>query len=109
MRIIKDNSAQLGAIVSLTAIAVGLLCLAIILTLGPVIGHSVENSITIPNTGAAGYTAAATAWNSNNTAILNGSEVWTQNTPLLGSAAIVVIASVIIAVLLGAFMVRQKS
>ena len=96
----KDECGNVGIVMGLVTVAIGILILAIVLTIGPVVGYNVQNSITVP---------ANTAWDTNtNTAILNGSEVWAQNTPLLGSAAIVVIASIIIGVLLGAFMLRRQ-
>ena len=99
-RFMKNESGNVGIVMGLVTVAIGILILAIVLTIGPVVGYNVQNSITVP---------AGTAWDTNtNTAILNGSEVWAQNTPLLGSAAIVVIASIIIGVLLGAFMLRRQ-
>ena len=104
----KNVSGNVGIVMMLVATAVGILILAIVLTIGPVVGHNVENSVAVPYGSAAGNTGVANSWNANNSAILNGSEAWSQNTPLLGSAAIVVIASIIIAVLLGAFMLRRQ-
>lgn len=100
MNFLKNEQGNLGIIMGLIAVAIGLLVLAVVLTIGPVVGYNVENSVSVPTT---------SYWNSgsNNPSILNGSEVWSQNTPLLGSAAIVVIASVIIATLLGAFLLRR--
>ena len=100
-RFLKNESGNIGIILALIGVAVGLLTLAIVLTIGPVVGYNVENSVTVPTT---------SPWNSGtaNTAILNGSEVWAQDTPLLGSAAIVVIASIIISVLLGAFITQRR-
>ena len=94
----KDVKAQagLGTIVMVCGLAVGILVLAIIFTMGPVVGYNVENSVSVP---------ATSGWSSvGNTAIVNGSELWVQNTPLLSSTSIVVIAGVIISVLLGAFI-----
>ena len=101
-KFLKNESGNVGIVLALIGVAVGLLTLAIVLTIGPVVGYNVENSVTVPTT---------SPWNSAtaNTAILNGSEVWAQDTPLLGSAAIVVIASIIISVLLGAFITRRTS
>ena len=97
----KDERGNIGIVMSLIAVAIGLLVLAVVLTIGPVVGYNVENSVTVPTT---------SNWNSaTNTNILNGSEIWAQDTPLLGSAAIVVIAVIIISVLLGAFILRKPS
>ena len=96
----KDTCGNVGIVMALVTVAIGLLILAIVLTIGPVVGYNVQNSISVP---------ATSDWNSaSNTAILNGSEIWAQDTPLLGSAAIVVIASIIISVLLGAFMLNRR-
>lgn len=102
MKFLKDEKAQMqgGVVLSLVAISIGILILAIVFTIGPVVGYNVEASVTIPST---------SEWNSNaNAGILNGSELWEQDTPLLGSAAIVVVAAVIIGVLLGSFMIGRR-
>lgn len=100
MNLIKDEKAQIGggAVLALVSISIGILILAIVFTIGPVVGYNVEASVVIPT---------SSEWNSqSNAGILNGSELWEQDTPLLGSAAIVVVAAVIIGVLLGSFMMR---
>lgn len=102
MTFLKDDKAQIGggAVLALVSISIGILILAIVFTIAPVVGYNVENSVTIPTT---------SEWNSNsNPGILNGSELWEQDTPLLGSAAIVVVAAVIIGVLLGSFMLQSR-
>lgn len=91
-------------IMSLIGVAIGLLILAIVLVIGPTVAYNVESSVTIP---------ANSSWNSTQglgggtPGMLNGTELWIQNTPLIGSAAIVVIAAIIISVLLGAFMLNR--
>ena len=99
--------APIGIVMMLISVAIGLLVLAVILTIGPVVGYNIESSNGVPWNTATSNTAAANAWSNNNTAILNGTEIWAQDTPLLGSAAIVVIAGIIISVLLGAFILRK--
>ena len=103
----KDEHGNVGLILGLVTVAIGLLSLAIIMTLGPVIGHSIDSANAVPYMTAGSNTAVANAWSGNNSAILNGSELWIQDTPLLGSAAIVVIAGIIISTLLGAFIIRR--
>ena len=104
----KNESGNISLVMSLIGVAVGLLALAIVLTIAPVVGHSVETANAVPYMTAGSNTAVANAWSGNNSAILNGSELWIQDSPLLGSAAIVVIAGVIIATLLGAFLVQRN-
>jgi len=98
----KDEKANAGIILGLVTVAIGLLILAIVLVIGPTIGYNVESSVTIP---------ANSSWNSSSTAgvsMLNGTEIWSQDTPLLGSAAIVVIAAIIIGTLLSAFVMKRR-
>jgi len=98
----KDERANAGIVLGLVTVAIGLLILAIVLVIGPTVGYNVESSITIPS---------GSAWNSSSTAgasMLNGTEIWIQNTPLLGSAAIVVIAAIIIGTLLTAFVMGRR-
>lgn len=99
---LKDcERANVGIIMSLIGVAIGLLILAIVLVIGPTVGYNVESSITIPS---------GNVWNGSSAGgagMLNGTEIWIQDTPLLGSAAIVVIASIIISVLLGAFLMNR--
>lgn len=95
-----NDKANVGVIMALVGVSIGVLILGIVFVIGPVVGYNVENSVSIPTT---------SNWNSvTNTAITNGSEVWQQNTPLLSSASIVVIAAVIIGVLLGSMMLQRR-
>lgn len=94
---VKDDRAN--AVLLLVGIAVGLLILAVIFTVGPVVGYNVESAVSIPTT---------SGWNSaTNTAITNGSELWAQNTPMIAVAALVAIVGVIIAVLMLAMAGRR--
>lgn len=93
----QNEEGNVGTVIMLVGVAVGILALAIVLTLGPSIGYSVGSSVTIP---------ASSQWSS--TAALNGSQLWINTTPMLGSGAMVVIAALIIAVLLGAFLYQRK-
>lgn len=96
----RDERANIGVIMSLVGVSIGVLILGIVFVIGPVVGYNIENSVTLP---------ATSNWNAtNNQAITNGTELWQQNTPLLGSASIVVIAAVIIGVLLGSMMLQRR-
>ena len=82
-----------NTVLLLVGIAVAVLVLAVIFTVGPLVGYNVESAVTIP---------ATSMWNSaSNTAITNGSEMWQQNTPMLAVAALIAIVGVIIAILMG--------
>lgn len=91
--LICDTKAN--TVLMLVSIAVAILTLAVIFTIGPVVGYNVDSAISIPATSGSG-------WNSTtNTAITNGSEMWSQNTPMLAVAALIAIVGVIIAILMG--------
>jgi len=82
-----------NTVLLLVGIAVAILVLAVIFTVGPLVGYNVESAVTIPTT---------SMWNSDtNDAITNGSEMWAQNTPMLAVAALIAIVGVIIAILMG--------
>lgn len=104
-KLLEDKQANAGMIMSLIGVAIGLLILAIVLVIGPMVAYNVDTSVVIPRNNS---------WNSTDgtgggsPGMLNGSELWIQNTPLLGSAAIVVVAAIIITVLLGAFMLNRR-
>jgi hypothetical protein len=89
--IIKNKDAN--TVLLLVGIAVAILVLAVIFTVGPLVGYNVESAVTIPTT---------SSWSSaSNTAITNGSEMWAQNTPMLAVAALISIVGIIIAILMG--------
>jgi len=90
--LITDKKAN--TVLLLIGIAVGILILAVIFTVGPLVGYNVESAVTIPT---------GSQWNSSttNTAITNGTELWSQNTPMLAVAALIAIVGVVIAILMG--------
>ena len=50
---LEDEKANVGIIISLVGIGVGILALAIIFTIGPVIGYNVESANTVPSVATA--------------------------------------------------------
>lgn len=77
---IKDTSANAGAMDMVVGVAVGLIVLAAVFSLAPLIGHKIDSSIDIP---------AGSQWNS--TDIPTGVEIWADNASLLGLVVLVII------------------
>lgn len=105
-KFLKDEQGNVGTIIMLVTVAVGILALAIILTIGPGIGYSITSATasTIPAT-SQWYNASGQG---DRAVGLNGSQLWVNTTPMLGSGAMVVVAALIIAVLLGAFLYSRR-
>lgn len=95
----KNESGNMGAMMGLVGIAVVALILAVILEVGPVVGYNTSNAVSIPT---------SSNWNSaTQTAITNGSELWSQLTPMIAVAGIVGVVGVIIFVLFGVLVTRN--
>ena len=77
---LRDNKAQAGAMDMVVGVAVGLIVLAAVFSLAPLIGSKIDDSITIP---------ADSDWNS--TAIPSGVDIWSDNASLLGLVVLVII------------------
>jgi hypothetical protein len=104
MKKLKDimKNQDANTVLLLVGIAVAILVLAVVFTIGPLVGYNIETSVIIPADGsAAGISQTAQNWNTNHTAVTNGSELWAQNTPMLAVAALIAIVGVIIAILMG--------
>ena len=98
--LIKAKDAN--TVLMLVGIAVAILVLAVIFTVGPLVGYNVETSVSIPEGVVGGVqNQAANNWNHNNTAMTNGTELWQQNTPMLAVGALIAIVGVIIVILMG--------
>ena len=104
--LLKNESGN--TIIMLVAMAIGILILLVIVTLVSPIGYSIDSSIGVPYGSAIGNTAVANAWNQNQTAFTNGTEMWSQLSPMIGTTALVSVVGVLIAVLLGALAMRRR-
>jgi len=94
-KLLKDNKAQIGALIPA---AIVITVLVVLFTIIPVIGYNVDASWTMP-----AYSAAGGQWNSTtlgNSAITNASELWTTNSPLLSLAVLIGIIFIAIGALL---------
>ena len=80
---IKDNES--GMIEAAIAISIGLIVLVAIFSIAPVIGDSIDNSVTIDNTSA--WAAAD---------IPSGAALWTQNANMLSLAVMISILALVI-------------
>lgn len=88
-KLIKDTKA---GIEDLIPVAIVITVLIVLFSVIPVIGYNVDSSITIP---------ATSTWNSGvNTAMTNGSELWSTNSPLLSLAVLIGIIFTAIGMLL---------
>lgn len=96
----ESESANMGQMMGLVGIAVVALILAVILEVGPIVGYNTASAVTIPQ---------GNHWNSENgnTAITNGSELWSQLTPMVAVAGIVGVVGVIIVVLFSVLVTRS--
>ena len=106
-KLIKDESANSGAVMMLVAMAVGILVLITVVTLIPAVSYNVQTSVVIPSDS----TDASQSWTNNgthNTGVTNGSEMWAQLSPMISTTALVAIVGVLIAVLLGALAIRSR-
>ncbi len=75
----KDTRAE-GAMDMVVGVAVGLIVLAAVFSLAPLIGSKIDDSIDIP---------ANSSWNS--TSIPSGVDIWSDNASLLGLVVLVII------------------
>ena len=75
----KDTRAE-GAMDMVVGVAVGLIVLAAVFSLAPLIGSKIDDSIDIP---------ADSEWNSS--AIPSGVDIWSDNASLLGLVVLVII------------------
>lgn len=83
---LKDNEG--GMVEAAIAIAIGLIVLVAIFSIAPVIGDSIDNSISID---------AASQWNSSvNTDLPTGVDIWTTNASMLGLAVMISILALVI-------------
>ncbi len=79
----KDTRANAGAMDMVIGVAIGLIVLAAVFSLAPVIGHKIDSSITVP---------ANSSWNTTENAdIPTGVGVWKDNASLLGLVVLVII------------------
>ena len=75
----KDTRAE-GAMDMVVGVAVGLIVLAAVFSLAPLIGHKIDSAIDIP---------ANSTWNSSS--IPSGVNIWSDNASLLGLVVLVII------------------
>ena len=87
-----------NAILMLVAMAIGILILIVIVTLVPPVAYNVQNSVTV----------SSGEWSSQNAGFTNGSEMWAQLSPMMGTTALVAVVGVLISVLLGALAMRRQ-
>ena len=77
-----------GMVEAAIAIAIGLIVLVAIFSIAPVIGDSIDNSISIDTT---------SQWNSSvNTDLPTGVDIWTTNASMLGLAVMISILALVI-------------
>jgi len=83
MKFLKDRRAQVGTMELVIGIAIGLIVVAAVFSLAPVIGHKIDSSVSVP---------AGSAWNaSEHSDIPTGVGVWKDNASLLGLVILVMI------------------
>ncbi len=83
-----NNKAQMGTMELVIAVAIGLIVLAAVFSLAPVIGDKIDNSITV---------SADSEWNSTENANLpTGVDIWKDNASLISLVVLVMIISLAI-------------
>ena len=88
MKFGKDNKAQMGTMELVISVAIGLIVLAAVFSLAPVIGDKIDNSVDI---------GANSSWNTTeNPNIPTGVDIWTDNASLVSLVVLVMIISLAI-------------
>lgn len=83
-----SKKAQIGTMELVISVAIGLIVLAAIYSLAPVIGDKIDSSVTVP---------AGSQWNiSENPEIPTGVDIWTDNATLISLVVLVMIISLAI-------------
>jgi hypothetical protein len=86
--LLKGENAQIGTMELVIAVAIGLIVLAAVFSLAPVIGDKIDSSVTVP---------AGSQWNiTENPDIPTGVDIWTDNTSLISLVVLVMIISLAI-------------
>ncbi len=88
MGMLKDEKAQMGTMELVIAVAIGLIVLAAVFSLAPVIGDKIDSSVDVP---------AGSEWNtSENPGIPTGVDIWSDNASLISLVVLVMIISLAI-------------
>lgn len=88
MKFDKDNKAQMGTMELVIAVAIGLIVLAAVFSLAPVIGDKIDSSVTVPS---------GSDWNTTeHTDIPTGVDIWSDNASLISLVVLVMIISLAI-------------
>ena len=85
MKFGKDNKAQMGTMELVISVAIGLIVLAAVFSLAPVIGDKIDNSVEIN---------ASSDWA--DPSIPTGVDIWTDNASLISLVVLVMIISLAI-------------
>ena len=83
--LLKDRKAQVGTMELVISVAIGLIVLAAIYSLAPVIGDKIDNSVELNNT---------SAWAADD--IPTGVDIWKDNATLISLVVLVMIISLAI-------------
>jgi len=85
---LTDNTAQMGTMELVIAVAIGLIVLAAVFSLAPVIGDKIDSSVDVP---------AGSSWNTTENAnIPTGVDIWSDNASLISLVVLVMIISLAI-------------
>ena len=88
MKLFKDTKAQMGTMELVISVAIGLIVLAAVFSLAPVIGDKIDSSVDVPN---------GSAWNTTeNPDIPTGVDIWSDNASLISLVVLVMIISLAI-------------
>ena len=88
MKLFKDIKAQMGTMELVIAVAIGLIVLAAVFSLAPVIGDKIDSSVDVP---------AGSDWNTTeNPDIPTGVDIWSDNASLISLVVLVMIISLAI-------------
>ncbi len=88
MKLLKANKAQVNTMELVLAVAIGLIVLAAIFSLAPIIGDKIDSSVDVP---------AGSDWNTTeNPDIPTGVDIWSDNASLISLVVLVMIISLAI-------------
>lgn len=86
-KMLKDRKAQVGTMELVIAVAIGLIVLAAVFSLAPVIGDKIDSSVDVPS---------GSDWNTSENDIPTGVDIWSDNASLISLVVLVMIISLAI-------------